>query len=99
MSIKLVALLLCGLATPVIAQTSDEAVAPSRITVKMTPGITSSAQLPTPELIAARKAETAHRDGDEIAHRWWLGICSTLDRALAMRVERRLADPVQFLVY
>ena len=58
MSIKLVALLLCGLATPVIAQTSDEAVAPSRITVKMTPGITSSAQLPTPELIAARKALT-----------------------------------------
>ena len=50
-------------------------------------------------LIAARRAENAHKDGDETAHRWWLGICATLDRALAMRVERRLADPVQFLVY
>jgi len=50
-------------------------------------------------LIAARKAERAHRDGDETAHRWWLGICATLDRALALRVERRLADPVQFMVH
>ena len=50
------ALILC-LATPTFAQSSDT-VEPSRITVKMMPGITSSAQLPSQELINARKALT-----------------------------------------
>ncbi len=50
-------------------------------------------------LIAARRAETAHQDGDETARRWWLSICSTLDRALAMRVEQRLTNPVLFMIH
>ena len=50
------ALILC-LTAPAFAQ-SSEPVEPSRITVKMMPGITSSAQLPSQELINARKALT-----------------------------------------
>ncbi len=50
-------------------------------------------------LIAARRAETAHEDGDETARRWWLAICSSLDRALALRVEQRLANPVLLMIH
>ena len=50
-----------GCAGSAIAQTADEPIPPNRITVHMRPGITSSAQLPTQELINARKALTQGR--------------------------------------
>lgn len=50
---------LCLLVTPAFAQTNDATVDPSRITVQMMPGFTASNQLPTPELINARKALAA----------------------------------------
>ncbi|PRY77780.1 hypothetical protein CLV80_105264 [Yoonia maritima] len=58
---KLATALILGIATSAVAQDSDETIEPSRITVKMMPGITSSAQLPTQELIDARKSLTQGR--------------------------------------
>ncbi|KJZ19331.1 hypothetical protein [Loktanella sp. S4079] len=55
---RFAAILTIGLATPLAAQNAQTEVEPSRITVKMMPGITSSAQLPTPALVNARKALT-----------------------------------------
>ena len=40
---------------------------------------------------ARRQAEQAHFTGDGEAYRWWLGVCRTLDRRLAARLEFRLA--------
>ncbi|WP_341712770.1 hypothetical protein [Erythrobacter sp.] len=40
---------------------------------------------------ARRQAEQAHFTGDVAGYEWWLGVCRTLDRRLADKVERRLA--------
>lgn len=39
---------------------------------------------------ARAQAEFAHRAGDIQGYDWWLGICRTLDRKLAARLDRRL---------
>lgn len=39
---------------------------------------------------ARRQAEFAHRHGDRQSYDWWLGICRTLDRKMAARVDRRM---------
>ena len=44
--------------------------------------------------IAARNAEAAHGEGDHAAYRWWLGICTTLDRGVAEHLKRRVANPI-----
>ncbi|MDO6591925.1 hypothetical protein DS901_12630 [Loktanella sp. D2R18] len=53
--------ILIATATAAPGQTTQGVVPPTRITVQMMPGITSSAQLPTQELIDARKALTEGR--------------------------------------
>ncbi len=40
---------------------------------------------------ARHQAEQAHRAGDEQGYDWWLGVCRTLDRGLAVRLERNYA--------
>lgn len=39
---------------------------------------------------AQRQAEQAHSAGDVQSYQWWLGVCRTLDRGLAARLDRRI---------
>ena len=40
---------------------------------------------------AARfQAEEAHREGDQEAFDWWLGVCRALDRNIASKLEKRI---------
>lgn len=41
---------------------------------------------------ARRKAEVAHDTGDTQARTYWLEICRKLDRRVAARLERRIAN-------
>ena len=41
--------------------------------------------------VAAQQAEHAHAADDPESYDWWLGICRTLDRGLARRLDEQLA--------
>lgn len=41
---------------------------------------------------ARRNAEAAHASGDTATCAYWLGICRKLDRRVAARLERRIAN-------
>lgn len=44
---------------------------------------------------ARKQAERAHGEGDLQGYDWWLGVCRTLDRQMAARLDRRFgADAV-----
>ena len=40
--------------------------------------------------LAAMEAQNGYDSGDEVQYAWWLGICRTLDRQMAKRLERNL---------
>lgn len=40
---------------------------------------------------AHRQAEAAFFAGEHESYRWWLGVCRTLDKRLAARLERKAA--------
>ncbi|TMM50205.1 hypothetical protein [Qipengyuania marisflavi] len=47
---------------------------------------------------ARAMAEQAHFAGDSQGYDWWLGVCRTLDRGLAIRLERAI-DPAGALIH